>query len=77
MYDYIKALHYAEKGLLTNGQNSAALQLIATIQRINKERDQADNALQKLIDEADLVTEMREIKHPFHAGIYAQQGIEF
>jgi cob(I)alamin adenosyltransferase len=36
-----------------------------------------DNALQKIIDEADLVTEMREIKHPFHAGIYAQQGIEF
>ncbi|MFN0139824.1 MAG: cob(I)yrinic acid a,c-diamide adenosyltransferase [Pyrinomonadaceae bacterium] len=36
-----------------------------------------DNALQKLIDEADLVTEMLEIKHPFHAGIYAQQGIEF
>lgn len=36
-----------------------------------------DNALEKLIDEADLVTEMREIKHPFHAGIYAQQGIEF
>jgi cob(I)alamin adenosyltransferase len=36
-----------------------------------------DNALQKLIDEADLVTEMREIKHPFNAGIYAQQGIEF
>lgn len=36
-----------------------------------------DNALQKFIDEADLVTEMREIKHPFHAGIYAQQGIEF
>lgn len=36
-----------------------------------------DNALQKVIDGADLVTEMREIKHPFHAGIYAQQGIEF
>jgi cob(I)alamin adenosyltransferase len=36
-----------------------------------------ENALQKIIDEADLVTEMREIKHPFHAGIYAQQGIEF
>ena len=36
-----------------------------------------DNALQKLIDEADLVTEMTEIKHPFHAGIFAQQGIEF
>ena len=36
-----------------------------------------DNALQKMIDEADLVTEMNEIKHPFNAGIFAQQGIEF
>jgi cob(I)alamin adenosyltransferase len=35
------------------------------------------NAPQALIDAADLVTEMKEIKHPFHAGIYAQQGIEF
>ena len=35
------------------------------------------NAPAELIDAADLVTEMREIKHPFHAGIYAQQGIEF
>lgn len=30
-----------------------------------------------LIEAADLVTEMREIKHPFTAGIRAQQGIEF
>ena len=30
-----------------------------------------------LIAQADLVTEMREIKHPFTAGIKAQQGIEF
>ncbi|MBK6748642.1 MAG: cob(I)yrinic acid a,c-diamide adenosyltransferase [Pyrinomonadaceae bacterium] len=36
-----------------------------------------DNALEKVIAEADLVTEMKEIKHPFHAGIFAQQGIEF
>ncbi|MBA4121075.1 MAG: cob(I)yrinic acid a,c-diamide adenosyltransferase [Acidobacteria bacterium] len=35
------------------------------------------NAPQELIDISDLVTEMKEIKHPFHAGIYAQQGIEF
>ena len=35
------------------------------------------NAPEKLIEIADLVTEMKEIKHPFHAGIYAQQGIEF
>jgi len=32
---------------------------------------------QDLIDYADLVTEMREIKHPFQAGIKAQQGIDF
>jgi cob(I)alamin adenosyltransferase len=35
------------------------------------------NAPPELIEVADLVTEMKEIKHPFHAGIYAQQGIEF
>lgn len=35
------------------------------------------NAPAELIGAADLVTEMKEIKHPFHAGIYAQQGIEF
>ena len=35
------------------------------------------NAPQELVDAADLVTEMKEIKHPFHAGIFAQQGIEF
>ena len=31
----------------------------------------------ELVEAADLVTEMREIKHPFTAGIRAQQGIEF
>lgn len=30
-----------------------------------------------LIEAADLVTEMTEIKHPFTSGIVAQQGIEF
>ncbi|MGI8544224.1 MAG: cob(I)yrinic acid a,c-diamide adenosyltransferase [Aridibacter sp.] len=35
------------------------------------------NAPTELIELADLVTEMKEIKHPFHSGIYAQQGIEF
>jgi cob(I)alamin adenosyltransferase len=34
-------------------------------------------APQQLIDAADLVTEMKEIKHPFHSGIYAQRGIEY
>lgn len=31
----------------------------------------------ELIEAADLVTEMKEVKHPFTAGIRAQQGIEF
>jgi cob(I)alamin adenosyltransferase len=35
------------------------------------------DAPSQLIAAADLVTEMREIKHPFTAGIRAQQGIEF
>jgi cob(I)alamin adenosyltransferase len=30
-----------------------------------------------LIEYADLVTEMREIKHPYKQGILAQKGIEF
>jgi cob(I)alamin adenosyltransferase len=35
------------------------------------------DAPQELINYADLVTEMREIKHPFQQGIKAQPGIEF
>ncbi len=35
------------------------------------------DAPQELIDFADLVTEMREVKHPFQHGIKAQPGIEF
>ena len=31
----------------------------------------------ELIDYADLVSEMVEIKHPFHSGIKAQRGIDF
>ena len=34
-------------------------------------------ALPELIELADLVTEMHEIKHPFNAGVKAQLGIEF
>ena len=30
-----------------------------------------------LVDLADLVTEMKEVKHPMHNGIDAQKGIEF
>jgi cob(I)alamin adenosyltransferase len=30
-----------------------------------------------LVDIADLVTEMRETKHPFRSGVTAQKGVEF
>jgi len=35
------------------------------------------NAKPELIEAADLVTEMTQIKHPFRAGVKAQKGIEF
>ncbi|MBJ26063.1 MAG: cob(I)yrinic acid a,c-diamide adenosyltransferase [Alphaproteobacteria bacterium] len=35
------------------------------------------NAKPELIEAADLVTEMTEVKHPFRAGVKAQKGIEF
>ena len=30
-----------------------------------------------IIDAADLVTEMREIKHPMHKGSYGRRGVEY
>src|SRR3989442_457468 len=35
------------------------------------------NSKEELMDLADLVTEMRLIKHPYKAGIKAQRGVEF
>ncbi|HJM52120.1 MAG TPA: cob(I)yrinic acid a,c-diamide adenosyltransferase [Alphaproteobacteria bacterium] len=35
------------------------------------------NAKEKLIEAADLVTEMTQVKHPFRSGVKAQRGIEF
>jgi cob(I)alamin adenosyltransferase len=35
------------------------------------------DAPQELIDFADLVTEMREVKHPYEKGLKAQPGIDF
>jgi cob(I)alamin adenosyltransferase len=35
------------------------------------------NAHPSLIEMADLVTEMREVKHPYQKGILAQRGIEY
>lgn len=35
------------------------------------------NAHPRLIEAADLVSEIKEIKHPFHKGILAQRGIDY
>ena len=35
------------------------------------------NAKDELIDAADLVTDMTQVKHPFRSGVKAQRGIEF
>lgn len=35
------------------------------------------NAPKELIERADLVTEMREIKHPWRRGVQARRGIEY
>ncbi|MBA3516226.1 MAG: cob(I)yrinic acid a,c-diamide adenosyltransferase [Rhizobiales bacterium] len=35
------------------------------------------NAKDELIEAADLVTEMEQVKHPFRSGVKAQVGIEF
>ena len=35
------------------------------------------HATKKLIDMADLVTEMKEVKHPYQKGIIAKKGIDF
>jgi cob(I)alamin adenosyltransferase len=35
------------------------------------------NAHPSIVEIADLVTEMREVKHPYQKGIFAQRGIEY
>jgi len=57
-----------EEALLSVLKNKPATMHIAITGR---------HASEALIQQADLVTEMREIKHPFQNGIQAQKGIEF
>jgi cob(I)alamin adenosyltransferase len=35
------------------------------------------NAHPRLVELADLVTEMKEVKHPYTKGILAQRGIDY
>lgn len=49
------------------GEKPAAMELVLT----------GRNAPEALVDAADLVTEMKEIKHPWQKGIPAREGIDF
>lgn len=55
----------------------------AVLDRLRRRSDRTSviltgrNAREELCDYADLVSEMREIKHPFKAGIKAQRGVDF
>ncbi|MEM1229947.1 MAG: cob(I)yrinic acid a,c-diamide adenosyltransferase [Pseudomonadota bacterium] len=62
-YDYLSAEHV----IAGVAQRDARTSVILT----------GRDAPQALCDYADLVTEMREIKHPFQAGIKAQRGLDF
>jgi cob(I)alamin adenosyltransferase len=63
---------------------SAGLAEFEDLQRLIEQRDPAveivltgRGATPKLIELADLVTEMKEIKHPFDQGTPARRGIEY
>ncbi|MBM3543049.1 MAG: cob(I)yrinic acid a,c-diamide adenosyltransferase [Alphaproteobacteria bacterium] len=62
-YDYLDL----DKVIATLGERRPDLHVVVT----------GRNAKQKLIDTADLVTEMNLVKHHFAAGVKAQAGIEF
>ena len=54
--------------------------LLDIIRQLNKKSNvvvTGRGASNKLIELADLVSEVKEIKHPFNKGIPAQEGIEF
>ena len=63
--------------LLPVGEVLAELQSVRTSQPALHIVVTGRDAPSALVEAADLVTEMTEIKHPFTAGIRAQQGIEF
>jgi len=62
-YDYLPVAEVVE----VLGNRPPGLHVVAT----------GRNAKPELIEAADLVTEMTQIKHPFRDGVKAQKGIEF
>lgn len=68
---------------INNALHYQLLTVEEVLHLLNKKPDHVEivltgrNAPQELIDRADLVTEMKEIKHPFHQGINSRKGIEY
>lgn len=63
--------------------HAKVLSLTKALQLINNKPDKLDLVLtgrfakKELIQKADLVSEMQEIKHPFKRGVLAKKGIDF
>tara|TARA_B100001540_G_scaffold301264_1_gene307522 strand:- start:369 stop:902 length:534 start_codon:yes stop_codon:yes gene_type:complete len=63
--------------------NLGLLNIQNVVELIRKKPDELDLVLtgnyakKEIIELADLVTEMKEIKHPFKSGIKAKKGIDF
>lgn len=75
-YDLIvldEVLNAVDVGLLTNKQ------LLDVLAKRKKSHVivTGRNARAALIARADLVSEMRKVKHPFDKGVYAKKGIDF
>ena len=54
--------------------------LISIVKELNKKANvmiTGRGASEKLIEIADLVSEVKEVKHPYNLGIQAQEGIEY
>lgn len=62
-YEYLPASEVVEGALARHSRTSVIIT--------------GRDAPQELMDAADLVTEMAEIKHPFQAGIKAKQGVDY
>ena len=68
---------------INNAVHSGLVQLEELLGLIDAKHKDVDlmitgrDAAPEVIERADLVTEMREIKHPFQQGILAKKGIDY
>lgn len=68
---------------IVGAASSGLLSLTKLLQLIKHKPHRLDlvltghHATEKLIEKADLVSEMKEVKHPFQKGILAKKGVDF